>query len=156
MNMMKLTSNWPIHWIDDYDETDLELTHPSQVRTARVRSGWEMQEGQRPTANSLWSWCQLTIYPNDDENDNLSKWCRWQFIRPTNQCIPLHCIAIMWILTSDQTNEVDDDNLSNDVDVDKWSDQWCLWQRRGASRWWRRPSQFPKSSLLLSLLKSCP
>ena len=38
-----------INYYDNDHDNDLELIHPSQVRTARVRSGWEIQDGHRPT-----------------------------------------------------------------------------------------------------------
>ena len=119
MNMMKLTSNWPTHWIDDYDKTDLELTHQMLIN-------WPWIDPPKPSEN-----CKGEIGLRDaggaETNckffvimmsiDNLSKWWwKWQFIQmmqvtiyPTNQ--PMHCIAL----------------YCNDVNIDKWSNQWGWW-----------------------------
>ena len=118
MNMMKLTSNWPTHWIDDYDKTDLELTHQMLIN-------WPWIDPPKPSEN-----CKSEVGLRDaggaETNckffvimmsiDNLSKWW-WQFIQ---------MIMTMTIYPNDAGDNLSD-QPTNDVNIDKWSNQWGWW-----------------------------
>ena len=60
---------------------NLELSQPSQVRTARVRSGWDMQEGHKPTGMENWNNDDILFYAE------VSVCLLWKMITSSN-CIP--------------------------------------------------------------------
>ena len=61
---------------------NLELIQPSQVRTARVRSGWDMQEGHKPTGMENWNNDDTLFYAE------VSFCLLWKMITSSN-CISL-------------------------------------------------------------------
>ena len=117
MNMMKLTSNWPTHWIDDYDKTDLELTHQMLIN-------WPWIDPPKPSENCkgeiglrdaggaetncklfviMMTMMTITIYPNNDE-----EWS-WQLtIYQIDAGDNLSDEQMMQMMTSDRTNDVCD------------------------------------------------